>query len=46
MPFAGVGPFAIEIAKSHPRASVLAIELNPSAYGYMLKNIRLNKAAR
>ncbi|OJI08223.1 MAG: hypothetical protein BK997_00750 [Candidatus Micrarchaeum sp. ARMAN-1] len=45
VPFAGVGPFAIEIAKSHPRASVLAIELNPSAYGYMLKNIGLNKAA-
>jgi tRNA (guanine37-N1)-methyltransferase len=45
VPFAGVGPFAIEIAKSHPKASVLAIELNPSAYGYMLKNIELNRVA-
>ncbi len=45
VPFAGVGPFAIEIARSHPKASVLAIELNPSAYGYMLKNIELNRVA-
>ncbi|MEM0202207.1 MAG: class I SAM-dependent methyltransferase family protein [Candidatus Micrarchaeaceae archaeon] len=43
VPFAGIGPFAIEIAKSHPMSSVLAIELNPSAYRYMLKNIELNK---
>ena len=45
VPFAGVGPFAIEIAKSHSRSSVLAIELNPSAYRYMLKNIELNRVA-
>ncbi|MEM0154495.1 MAG: class I SAM-dependent methyltransferase family protein [Methanothrix sp.] len=45
VPFAGVGPFAIEIAKSHPMSSVLAIELNPSAYRYMLKNIELNKVS-
>lgn len=40
---AGVGPFAIEIAKHHPMSSVLAIELNRSAYVYMKRNIKLNK---
>jgi tRNA (guanine37-N1)-methyltransferase len=43
VPFAGVGPFAIVIAKNHPKAMVWANELNPDAYKYMLKNIRLNK---
>ncbi|MGB9732823.1 MAG: class I SAM-dependent methyltransferase [Candidatus Micrarchaeia archaeon] len=41
--FAGVGPFAIEIAKKAPTAKVVAIELNRYAYKYMLKNIELNK---
>ncbi len=41
--FAGVGPFAIVIAKQHKDSNVVAIELNPNAYEYMLKNIRLNK---
>ncbi|MCW6159628.1 MAG: class I SAM-dependent methyltransferase family protein [Candidatus Micrarchaeales archaeon] len=41
--FAGVGPFAIEIAKMHPKASVLAVELNPHAYDMMKENIALNK---
>ncbi|MGC8587034.1 MAG: class I SAM-dependent methyltransferase [Candidatus Micrarchaeia archaeon] len=41
--FAGVGPFAIEIAKAHPRSNVVAIELNRHAYNYMLENIRINK---
>ncbi|MEM3212267.1 MAG: class I SAM-dependent methyltransferase family protein [Candidatus Micrarchaeaceae archaeon] len=40
--FAGVGPFAIEIAK-HKRAEVAAIELNKYAYTSMLENARLNK---
>lgn len=39
--FAGVGPFAIEIAKHKP-ANVAAIELNDYAYKSMLENIRLN----
>jgi len=41
--FAGVGPFAIEIAKRVPSAKVIAIELNRYAYKYMLRNIQLNK---
>jgi tRNA (guanine37-N1)-methyltransferase len=41
--FAGVGPFAIEIAKSHSRCKVIAIELNSAACRSMRENIRLNK---
>jgi len=42
--FAGVGPFAIAIAKKQPLVDkVVAIELNPVAYKYMVENIRLNK---
>jgi len=41
--FAGVGPFAIEIAKAHKDSRVVAVELNRDAYKYMLENIRLNK---
>ncbi len=41
--FAGAGPFAIEIAKRHKNARVLAIELNRQAYKYMLENIKLNR---
>ena len=45
VPFAGVGPFAIEIAKAHPDAKVIAIELNGDAYKAMVKNIVLNKTS-
>ncbi|MGC8662738.1 MAG: class I SAM-dependent methyltransferase [Candidatus Micrarchaeia archaeon] len=41
--FAGVGPFAIEIAKAVPSSKVVAVELNKAGYQYMLKNIKLNK---
>lgn len=41
--FAGVGPFAIEIAKAHRNCTVVAIELNKAAYSYMVENIELNK---
>jgi len=41
--FAGVGPFAIEIAKKDKNAKIIAIELNPYAYKYMKKNIKINK---
>ncbi len=41
--FAGVGPFAIEIAKAHPKAKVVAIEINRHGYESMLGNMRLNK---
>ncbi|EQD36915.1 Protein of unknown function Met10 [mine drainage metagenome] len=42
--FAGIGPFAIEIAKRNRDSDVVAIELNPYAYRQMVKNIKLNKA--
>lgn len=41
--FAGVGPFAIEIAKSNRSTNVVAIELNRFGYKYMLDNVKLNK---
>jgi len=43
VPFAGVGPFAIVIAKEHPDVKVYANELNPHAYRYLEENIKLNK---
>lgn len=42
--FAGVGPFAIAIAK-HAGAKVFASEINPDAYDLLVKNIQLNKVA-
>ncbi len=42
--FAGIGPYAIAIAKAQPRVeAVPAIELNPAAYCYMVENVRLNR---
>ncbi|MCX6815455.1 MAG: class I SAM-dependent methyltransferase family protein [Candidatus Aenigmarchaeota archaeon] len=41
--FAGVGPFAIEIAKKCSPKSVIGIEINPVAVDYFFKNIKLNK---
>jgi tRNA (guanine37-N1)-methyltransferase len=41
--FAGVGPFAIEIANKNKESKVVAIELNKTAYKYLLENIALNK---
>lgn len=41
--FAGVGPFAIELAKKNPKAEVVAIELNKYAFKMMKANIELNK---
>ncbi|MDW8003965.1 MAG: class I SAM-dependent methyltransferase family protein [Thermofilaceae archaeon] len=42
--FAGVGPYALMIAKKQPLVEkVVAIELNPDAYNYMVENILLNK---
>ncbi|HUC38523.1 MAG TPA: class I SAM-dependent methyltransferase family protein [Candidatus Acidoferrum sp.] len=43
--FAGIGPFAIEIAKQNPKAKVLAIELNRYAYLSMKENVKINKAS-
>lgn len=41
--FAGVGPFAIEIAKLNKTANIAAIELNPYACRQMAHNVALNK---
>ncbi|MFH1685218.1 MAG: class I SAM-dependent methyltransferase family protein [Candidatus Micrarchaeota archaeon] len=41
--FAGVGPFALVIAKDHPDADITAVELNPDAVASMKENIILNK---
>ncbi|MBI5226556.1 class I SAM-dependent methyltransferase family protein [Candidatus Micrarchaeota archaeon] len=43
--FAGVGPFALVIAKKQPAAQVVAVELNPAATQMMVENVRLNKTA-
>lgn len=41
--FAGVGPYAILIAKLRNPREVVAVELNPRAAGFMEENARLNK---
>ncbi|MDD3085086.1 MAG: class I SAM-dependent methyltransferase family protein [Candidatus ainarchaeum sp.] len=41
--FAGVGPFAIGIAKLAKPKEVVAIELNPTGVKYLIENIKLNK---
>jgi len=41
--FAGVGPFAILIAKTHENVKVYAIDMNPHAVEFLKKNIRLNR---
>ncbi len=40
--FAGVGPFALVIAKQKPNAKIIAIEKNPEAEKFMEENIRVN----
>ena len=41
--FAGVGPFAIELALKNKEANVVGIEINRKAARYMKENIELNK---
>ncbi|MBC7131236.1 50S ribosomal protein L11 methyltransferase, partial [Candidatus Bathyarchaeota archaeon] len=41
--FAGVGPFAIMIAKTHANVKVYAIDINPEAVALLERNIRLNR---
>jgi len=41
--FAGIGPYAIQIAKRAKPSVVYAIEINPDACRYMEENIKLNK---
>ncbi|MAH42719.1 SAM-dependent methyltransferase [archaeon] len=41
--FAGIGPFAVVIAKKANPSLVIGIEINPDATKYFRKNVRLNK---
>ena len=41
--FAGIGPYAIQIAKRSRAGIVYAVELNPEAVKYMKENLKLNK---
>jgi tRNA (guanine37-N1)-methyltransferase len=41
--FAGVGPFAVMIAKRRQNARVYAVDINPEAIAFLKKNIRLNR---
>lgn len=41
--FAGVGPFAILIAKTHENVKVYATDINPHAVELLKKNVRLNR---
>jgi len=41
--FAGVGAFAVLIAKTHENVKVYAIDLNPNAIEFLKRNIRLNR---
>jgi len=41
--FAGVGPFAIQIAKTHKNVDVYAVDVNPRAIEFLKKNIRSNR---
>ena len=41
--FCGVGPLAVKAAVKIPKLKVLANDLNPIAFEYLEKNIKLNK---
>jgi tRNA (guanine37-N1)-methyltransferase len=41
--FAGVGCFSVIIAKNVPGVKVYSIDINPSAFGCMQKNIKVNR---
>ncbi len=42
--FAGVGPYPLVIAKKQPRVKkIYAVELNPEAWKWMVKNVELNR---
>lgn len=43
VPFAGVGPYPILIAKLHPNTKIIAVEKNREAIKYFKQNIILNK---
>jgi tRNA (guanine37-N1)-methyltransferase len=43
--FAGVGPFAIAVARHQPGCSVVAVEINPAAAADLEANIALNRVS-
>jgi tRNA (guanine37-N1)-methyltransferase len=43
--FAGVGPFAILIAKTHANVKVYAVDANPDAVKFLKRNVQLNRVA-
>lgn len=43
--FAGVGPYSVLIARSHPTVTVYSIDINPDAYKYLAENVFLNQVA-
>ncbi len=44
--FAGVGPFAIPIAKKHENVRVYAVDVNPDAIAMLKMNIAVNRAEK
>jgi tRNA (guanine37-N1)-methyltransferase len=44
--FAGVGPFAIPIAKKHENVRVYAVDVNPDAVALLKRNIAVNRAEK
>ena len=44
--FAGVGCYSIAIAKHSEPLKVISIDVNPSAFQYLIENIRLNRAEK
>jgi tRNA (guanine37-N1)-methyltransferase len=41
--FAGVGPFAVQIARLHEKVRVYAVDVNPDAVEFLNKNIAANR---
>jgi tRNA (guanine37-N1)-methyltransferase len=44
--FAGVGPFAIQIAKRHKNVRVYAVDVNPDAVSLLKRNVAVNRAEK
>ena len=44
--FAGVGPFAILIAKKHKNVRIYAVDVNPDAIGLLKRNVAVNRAEK
>jgi len=44
--FAGVGPFAIPIAKKHENVRVYAVDMNPDAVSLLKRNVAVNRVEK